>query len=1192
MKQDARQQRARGPISQISSDGMTVLPPDFRGLHRELLHHHGYRSGGARRLPAAQLTADWLRANGAFRPVLVPAAPSGAAAVGLRLPPPGAFTPEKLAARLGPGTEVATLDTQSQGDGPRWTLHQWSLYWDARRALGKDAGAGGTPRSLAPAPADPNCGGAAGAHAAHAPPFSSTLPAVAEDEADSAAVTQRRPTDDASAAPLPLKGIKPDARRRLLEVPALPLLGGALEAEVGQPAAVAGVDLRAAWPADAPNLPAPSLYLTMAAEGAFADFALAPGGASLWLHLVSGAKTLALIPPTPRNLATYAAWASGPRQAAVFLAAHCEGVVKVDVGPGDTLFVPAGWAYASATTVPAVGVGGSFLRGDCVAVQLEVWRIEERLGARPCDRCPMFKMLHWYLAAQLAARLQALAELSDAELAQRVAQALEAEAAAPPAADEEDKGRAAAAEVHGNSGSVLATSRRQAGGSTRKRRRADEEEGEEVTTRPRQAMMQQTAAQPRPQQRSQQPQAQQRAHQRPQPLGQAARPVARPPGAVVPQQGTPRMVGRTPGKSRLGGGPAGGGAARLPSRLHPTQQRFDVGSGGGGRRGDGGGRQRECSPDSFIDGGDELSDLEEDNEERDWDPSRRRRGGGGESDDDALSDDELLEDELLLKEELQRGGWAGEDDDEEGRPRTRRRAAELGAPSPAAAGARARRGWAEEEQEEKAGRKSTRFRGNLPPRLAAMLHDEEADEDEGAEEQAQPWPPRATPAAAATASPGRPLKLKVKLPAGVGAPGAGSEPPVAGSPAPPRVVLRLRPPPQPRPAAAAEAHGLEEGGDEVIPQVDGAADYDPLQAMYAELYRQAEEGEGEEEEEAPAGDPYLQWQLAGTGAAPAPATDQQPPPPQAADAAWQQPAPTSAGAAEHAAPQEQAPAPTAAVEHAAPPQPARTPAGCDGVAAAVAGSGVPADTPAQAAELPPASPPLQAPAEPRPDAASLPAAPSSSQLARQQVPAQPLSDEEAQGVAALVAALRRWLKAPSALNDVPLAIQHPKARPNLAPLRCGSPASPRKPMCCRRHLLAGPSLCLPCAAQELMVRLEVCMRALGLPLKPPPPVNLSAVSADELLEGAGGGGALGGDTGPEGEQGGDFAPREEGGAGDPVVVEESSGPKHRPAHRLPAVAAGGGGRGAAAALPTRGAARRGGSKKLGVKDRLRKKLGL
>lgn len=41
-------------------------------------------------------------------------------------------------------------------------------------------------------------------------------------------------------------------------------------------------------------------------------------------------------------------------------------------------------------------------------------------------------------------------------------------------------------------------------------------------------------------------------------------------------------------------------------------------------------------------------------------------------------------------------------------------------------------------------------------------------------------------------------------------------------------------------------------------------------------------------------------------------------------------------------------------------------------------------------------------------------------------PAEPLSLEEEEGLAALLAALKDWLRKPHALNDVPLTISNPK----------------------------------------------------------------------------------------------------------------------------------------------------------------------
>lgn len=112
-----------------------ALGTDFRALHSELLSYGGYRAGGGhvRSLPAAQLTPAWLQQHGAFRPVLVPGAPGAARDLGLALPE-GSLTVDRLAARIGLPWEVHTLDTQTQGEGPRWTLHQWC-------AQGEGAGA-------------------------------------------------------------------------------------------------------------------------------------------------------------------------------------------------------------------------------------------------------------------------------------------------------------------------------------------------------------------------------------------------------------------------------------------------------------------------------------------------------------------------------------------------------------------------------------------------------------------------------------------------------------------------------------------------------------------------------------------------------------------------------------------------------------------------------------------------------------------------------------------------------------------------------------------------------------------------------------------------------------------------------------------------------------------------------------------
>ena len=43
------------------------------------------------------------------------------------------------------------------------------------------------------------------------------------------------------------------------------------------------------------------------------------------------------------------------------------------------MIIPGGWAHAAATTSAAVLLGGTFLRRDALALQLEAWRIEASL---------------------------------------------------------------------------------------------------------------------------------------------------------------------------------------------------------------------------------------------------------------------------------------------------------------------------------------------------------------------------------------------------------------------------------------------------------------------------------------------------------------------------------------------------------------------------------------------------------------------------------------------------------------------------------------------------------------------------------------------------------------------------------------------------------------------------------------------
>jgi hypothetical protein len=289
--------------------------------------------------------------------------------------------------------QVDTWDVAAQQGGPRWTLQQWLSHWEARLE--------------AAAPAHPEL--------AAAPPE--------EDEADSFSVQHKPPpAADADGAA--------DSLQRVLMLPGLDPAGTSLAGQLSPPTAVAALDLASSSP-----------RVGMAPAGAYDNFSLAPAGGAAWLHVVSGRLSLALVPPTPTNLATFAAWAAGARRAGVFLAARCEGVARADLGPGDTLLLPPGWARALAATAPALTLGGTFLRADSLAVHLDAWRIADRLGA---GVPPGFKQLMWRTAERCARALQARGDAQGDAFEARVTQRAAEMAQEDAAAEEEEEAEAAA----------------------------------------------------------------------------------------------------------------------------------------------------------------------------------------------------------------------------------------------------------------------------------------------------------------------------------------------------------------------------------------------------------------------------------------------------------------------------------------------------------------------------------------------------------------------------------------------------------------------------------------------------------------------------------------------------------------------------------------------------------------------------
>jgi hypothetical protein len=412
---------------------------DSKMLYVELLKYSSYRQGAIRKLPPSQFTPIWLKNNGTFRPVLIPApSEEGASAAAIVKTPAGGISAETLVMSLGPTTPVHIFDSPSQEEGPLWTLHQWKLYWNKKTMK----------------PAKPHNDGAVVADTAVAP---------------------SKPSDP------PLEGIDKDYLTRLLCLPALQITGTSLESEISAPAAVQSADLcsNLGLVEAIPQAQLPIL-LGMYPNRSFVNSTMAPGGASVWIHLVSGTATIAVSPPVPKNIATYAAWACGGKSTGYFLHSKCEGSAKAELVAGDTLLLPPGYTYSLAVTSSAEIVSGGFLRSDSLAIHLDAFRIEKAAGISPRRQYPEFKQLMWRTAAKYAVLLTGLAknkmENVDSIEGKVASRALEMEREDKKAAEKtaaQARAAAAAAKVASRPSSAAGAAHRQDAAGRRKKRKTD-----------------------------------------------------------------------------------------------------------------------------------------------------------------------------------------------------------------------------------------------------------------------------------------------------------------------------------------------------------------------------------------------------------------------------------------------------------------------------------------------------------------------------------------------------------------------------------------------------------------------------------------------------------------------------------------------------------------------------------------------
>ena len=208
-------------------------------------------------------------------------------------------------------------------------------------------------------------------------------------------------------------------RTNVLNVISLEFSGTKLDAQVVSPRIVRQIDwIDKAWPRHLKELqvettncpedmmyPKVQKYCVMSAERAFTDFHIDCGGSSAWYHVLSGKKIFWLIPPTDDNLQLYEDWvlagggnggkSDGGNHPPAFFGDRVSACGRLEVGAGQTVFVPGGWIHAVYAAQDTIMFGGNFLHSFNIEKQLVAAHIEEITHMPSKFRFPFFTEILW-----------------------------------------------------------------------------------------------------------------------------------------------------------------------------------------------------------------------------------------------------------------------------------------------------------------------------------------------------------------------------------------------------------------------------------------------------------------------------------------------------------------------------------------------------------------------------------------------------------------------------------------------------------------------------------------------------------------------------------------------------------------------------------------------------------------------------
>jgi F-box/leucine-rich repeat protein 10/11 len=166
---------------------------------------------------------------------------------------------------------------------------------------------------------------------------------------------------------------------------------------IRRPKAVRDLDLQdAVWPESDTARVFVKFYVLMSVADCYTDFHIDFGGSSVYYHILRGKKVFFFIPPTKQNLKKYEEWNRSPAQHETFLPDQTKECYRVDLVPGDTMFIPSGWIHAVWTPEDSLVVGGNFLTRLHIGMQLQIMEIEKSCKVPLKYRYPHFQKVQWY----------------------------------------------------------------------------------------------------------------------------------------------------------------------------------------------------------------------------------------------------------------------------------------------------------------------------------------------------------------------------------------------------------------------------------------------------------------------------------------------------------------------------------------------------------------------------------------------------------------------------------------------------------------------------------------------------------------------------------------------------------------------------------------------------------------------------